>query len=419
MLYSWVDMFYVSRVSTTAVAAVGVSEQIMFFTFSFCLGFAFGTSILVARRFGEGNKDAADKAATQGFVIMFIFSTFIAIILYFIYPFLLDLMNITGETKRLAGIYLSVMVFGLPFNFLVFQMNAIVRSIGNSVYPMAILILSNILNAIIAPMFIFGIGPFPRLGVFGAGLGTAIAQFLGFVISFILVTRNLTQIKFRWDIPFFNRDILAKILRLGIPASLQLLAISLNRIALSTLANSFGEDILTTYMLGLRVDLFVFMPIFAVGAAIEITTGQNLGAGKIERIFQYYYSAVKQLSIVMIAFGIIVFFTGNQFAMIFTHKEPLIRSVGEYLSIAAISYIFFSIGLISIRVISGAGDYIRSLIIVSVVLFAFQIPLAWALSSLTGLGYYGIWYGILISQIFFSIVGFWQLKKKKWLQIDL
>lgn len=419
MVYTWVDMYYVSRINTISVAAAGVGEQILFFAFGLGIGFAVGTSIVVARRFGERDYQAASHTATQGFLLMFGFSMLITLLLYFTYPTILKIMNIKGETYILADKYLSAVIWGLPFNFMIFQLNATVRSTGNSVFPMAILIFANVLNIVISPFLIFGIGPFPRMEIFGAGLGTAIAEFIGFLVAVVLIQMGKSGLKLSFQDLKPDYEIITRIVKLGIPASLQLLTISFNRILLSSLTFSFGAEILTTYMLGLRMDLFVFMPIFAVGAAIEITTGQNLGAKKNERVFKYYYSAIKQLSLVMALFGILVFFGGSLFAQIFTKDEKIIQNVAEYLRITAFSYVFFSIGIISVRVISGAGAYLRSLIIVATILFFIQLPFAWFLSKYTFLDYIGIWIGILLSHILFALIGYLQMISGKWISVKV
>ncbi len=416
MLYSWVDFYYVSLISETAMAAMGTSERIWFFIFATGSGFAIGSGVIIARRVGEGNKDKANHTATQAVVTMFLFAITLAVALFFSINHILALIGIKGEVAALAEIYLSVICFGVPFHFLMFQVNAIVRSSGNSMYPMMTLILSNIINAIITPLLIFGVGPFPEMGIAGAGLGTAIAQLIGAGIAIYILLGGYTSVtlvfkRLKPDLP-----IMLSILKLGIPASLQMIVVSVNSIWTMTVANMFGTNILTTYMLGIRVDLFVYMSTFATGAAIEIISGQNLGAGKPERIFQYFYSAVKHLSVILIALGLLVFFGGEYFAMIFTDDPALIEQVHIYMRITAFTYIPFSIGLLAIRVISGAGAYFKSFFIVAAVMIGVQGPLVYILSQYTGLNQEGIWFGLLISSVTFFSIGLLALYRKRWMK---
>jgi len=419
MLYAWVDMFYVSRLGSEAIAAVGVGEQILFFAFGIGIGFGVGSGVIVARRIGENKGKEAGQTATQSLVFMLIFGIIVAIALYFSIPILLDILNISGKVREFASSYLGIIIIGMPFNFIIFEVNSLIRSSGNSFIPMMILIIANVLNAILSPFFIFGLLSFPKWGVYGAGFATMLAQLLGSIIAFLILLIKYKKIEINFNKFRFDFSIIYKILGLGIPASLQVLSISVNRMVLTWMTNLFGTTILATYMLGLRVDLLVFMTIFAVGASIEIVTGQNIGADKPERIFKYHKSAVKQLSILMLGFGVIVFFFGRYFAMIFTNDADLIGKIAVYLKITSFSYVFFAIGIVSIRVISGAGDYFRSLKIVFFIIYVVQLPLTYGLSKYTGLNYTGIWIGILISQVMFSVVGLISLHKKKWLNVKI
>jgi putative MATE family efflux protein len=419
MLYAWVDLYFVSKLGPEAIAAVGVGEQLLFFAFGIGMGFGVGTGIIIARRIGENNYPGAGNTATQGLAFMILFAVLISITLYFLMPFVLDLMQIKGTVRNMSIEYLSVILIGLPFNFIIFQINSMIRSTGNSVIPMVILITANVINAVLSPLFIFGIGFFPEWGVAGAAVATAIAQITGSILALTVLTVYFKKIHISFNRFSFDFFILKKIFRLGIPASLQLIAVSLNRMVLTWLTNSFGTAVLTTYMIGMRVDLFVFMSIFAVGAAIEIITGQNLGAKKIERIFEYYKSAIKQLSFLIIFFGIVIFLSGEYIALVFTKNTEIIMNVKEYLRINVFAYIFFAIGIISVRVISGAGDYIRSLILVVIVLYLFQLPIAYLLSKTAFFDYQGIWYGILASHVFFSIIGISSLYNRKWIKVKL
>ncbi|MCX7735454.1 MAG: MATE family efflux transporter [Candidatus Kapabacteria bacterium] len=418
-LYTWVDMYYVSRLSPTAIAALKVCEQLIFFLFSIASGFAVGSGVVVARRIGEGNKSKANHTATQSLLLMLFIAIALAIAFYFFSPFILNLMNIKGEVLILSIQYLSMIVFGIPANFLIFHINAIVRAAGNSVFPMTILITANILNAIIAPFLIFGLGPFPRMEIYGAGLATAIAQNLGFFIALFFILKKFAPIELELKSLKIDYEIFKKIFKIGVPATLQLIAVSVNRIMLTSIANMFGVIILTTYMFGLGVDLFVFMSIFAVGAAIEIITGQNLGANKIDRVFQYHKSSIKQLSFLMVVLIILVFLAGEHFTSIFISDPALIKEIVIYLRITVFTYVPFAIGIVSLRVISGSGDYNRSLRIVLFIFFGVQLPLCYVLSIYTPLSYLGIWYGILVSQIVFALLSLRILYKRKWISTKI
>ncbi len=419
MLYAWVDTFYVSRLGSTPIAAIGISEQLIFFIFTLGGGFAIGSGIVVARKVGEGNQDKANITATQAIVLMFVYSSLLAIFLYMMTAPVLELMNVKGELASLSTSYLNAVVIGVPANYLIFQINAIVRSSGNSIFPMIMLIISTLLNAILSPLLVFGLGPFPRLEIYGAGLATALAQIITVVISLIALSRDYTPITITFKGFKFDTSAIKQIVRISIPTSLQFLSVSVNRLLLFSIANFFGTTVVAAFTLGLKVDLFVFMSIFAVGAAIEIISGQNIGARQYERIFRYHKSAVKQLSVLMAVLGLMVFFGGEYFSMIFTTDEAIINETIIYFKITAFSYIPFAIGIISTRVISGAGDTMRSLKIVATILLVIQLPMAYVLAIYTTLEQTGIWISILISQVFFAFFGLKSLFRKKWMNVKI
>ena len=402
MLYSWIDTYFVSRIGSAAIAAIGVSEQLGFLIFNFGSGFAIGTGIIVARRIGEGNKQEANYTATQGIVTMLVFSSLLAIVLGVFLP---------------NTLHLFALLFGVPGNFVTFQINAIVRSSGNSIYPMIILLLTTVINAILAPILIFGYGPISAMGMMGAGIATAAAQLIGGIVSLSLILTGKSGLHLVFENFRFDFPLIIRIVKQGIWSSLQMFAVSVSRISLFKIAAIFDPKVIVAaYTLGLKVDLFAFMSVFAVGIAVETATGQNLGAKNYHRIFAFHKSAVKQLTILLSILAIIAFLVGEQFALIFTKDPAIIDATVKYLQIACFGYIFFAFGFVNIRVISGAGATMRSMIIVASTLIGVQVPTAYALSHFTPLRETGIWIGVVISYIALTIVGYQQLKAKSWLK---
>lgn len=443
MLYAWVDLYYVSKVSVDAKAALGLSEQLYFFMFAVGSGFAFGTGIIVSRRVGEKKFEEANRTVTTAVITMLGVSITLSAILLPLLPTILGFLNPERRVVELATSYMSIVIFAAPFAFLMFQINAVVRSTGNSILPMIFLIASNVINLILTPLFVFGIWIFPEMGIRGAAVGTAVAQFTMAIAAFIALQRDVAAVKLALKNFKFNPIVVRRIFFLGIPASLQMMVVAANRGALMKICGLFGTDVLNTYIVGLRVDMFVFMSVFAVGAAMEIVTGQNLGAVKIDRIFKFHKSAIKQLSVLIAVLGTLVFFFGRDFAglyidsgeiieqlrllghiesdLILSHLAEVIRierinMVETYLRIMIFSYIPFAIGIVSVRIVSGSGSYFQSLAVVSIILLAVQLPAAFFLSRYTSLGYLGIWYGILISQLIFPVVALIFLHSKKWIK---
>ena len=288
MVYSLIDRYYASRLGDAAIAAIGSSDQVTFFVFTLASGFGVGTGIIVARRYGEGDHSEAGRTAAQALGAMISIALTITAGLYIMLPVIPQLMRMPEEVGGLALQYMSFLYIGFTANLINFQLFAVVRSTGNPVFPMMILILTTILNAILAPILIFGVGPIGSMGLAGAGLATALSQISGSIVAIWAVTTGRTSIRLRFDRFRPDFSLLWRIGRLGLPASLQMLSVSVNRALIFVLVGGFGTSVTAAYTLGLNVDMVVFMSVFALGVSVEVATGQNLGAGKEERVTAYH-----------------------------------------------------------------------------------------------------------------------------------
>ncbi|GAB1429352.1 MATE family efflux transporter [Ignavibacteria bacterium] len=419
MLYSLIDTYFVSHIGKEAIAAIGISEQLGFFVFNFGGGFAIGTGIILARRIGEGNRQAADYVATQSLLAMALLSTMLATALYYLLPYILPHLAKDPAVEKLAYIYMSALVFGIPGNFITFLVNAIVRSSGNSVLPMTILFTTTIINAILAPILIFGLGPVPELGIQGAGIATAVAQIMGAVISLWVMFSGKSDVRIIRDKLKIDFSLLWRIVKQAVPASLQMFSVSATRISLFGLAASFGTPVIAAYTLGLKVDLFVFMSVFATGVALEIATGQNLGAKQPERIWIFHRAALRQLIVVIAFLGVCAFSFSEKFAELFTQDAAVISETVSYLHIVTFGYLFFAVALTTTRVISGAGAAFRSMAIVAGSLLFLQLPACFILAKFTPLNQQGIWVGIVTGYALFMVIALVNLYRKKWLAVNI
>lgn len=419
MLNSWVDKLYVSQLGDIEIAAVGVGETLRLFLFTLGIGYALGSSVVISRRIGEGNKEQANESATQALFSMFIYSIIVSTIFYFQIENIIELLGYKGELQNHSIQYLKGIVIGVPFNFVLFQINSIVRSSGNTILPMIMIATTIIINAILSPLLIFDFTPIGSLGVYGAGLATGISQWIGSFIALTILLMGYTPIKLRFKNFKINFKLIGLMQKKGFSTTLQYLTLSLSRIIMIRICYLFGDELVTSYTLGLSLDLFVFMPVFAMGVAMEIISGQNRGADQIDRIFEYFISSVKQISVLLIPMMILVFFFGNYFAMIFTENQKIIDETHNLLRITSFSYLFFAIGTFTSRIISGAGDTFRSFLIYVLVLILTQLPLAYSLSVIFDFGPTGIYLAILSSFIIYFAVGLYQFYKRKWVHIEL
>ncbi len=414
MVYSLIDRFYVSRLGDSAIAAIGSSDQIVFLLFTIASGFAVGSGIIVSRRFGEGDHVGAARTGTQALVGMAIMAAAVTAAMYILLPFVPQLMQMESDVETLSVEYLSMLLIGFTFNLLNFQMFSIVRSTGNAVFPMTVLVITVILNAIIAPFLIFGIGPFPELGMRGAGLATALSQISGTVIALTALVRRSTNIHLDFTQFRLDGELLLRVAKQGFPASLQMLSVSLNRTAIFAIVAGFGTHVTAAYTLGINIDMMVFMSVFAMGIAVETATGQNLGAQRPDRVGAIHRSAVIQIGGLMLALALAVWLFGTEFVKLYTSNAETIAEATSYLNVTVIGYVFFATGLLTVRVLSGAGAAMLAMSVTAGCLLGVQLPLAMILGHSTSLGPTGVWLAMTIGYAVFSLVALAVYRSNRW-----
>lgn len=420
IVYSWIDTYFVSHLGASAIAAIGISEQFYYFIYTAASGFTVGTGVIIARRIGEGNEDDAERTAVQGLTGILIVSAVIMVLMQVLLPFALPLFGVRGQTLEYVLQYLPTLLASLPFSNLIYQMNVTARSTGNSGFAMRTLVSFTLLNLVFAPLLIFGVYLWswqiiPPLGMVGAGLATALANLGAAWIGMFMLTKGATRFRVTWKLGLPEASTVRAVLAIGVPSSLQYLAVGASRAIVMTLHNAYGTHAAAAYTLGLRLDFFVFMPVFAMGVAIETFTGQCLGAGDVKRIFAFYRTATVQMIGIVLFLGLGVFVGGEYFASLFTRDTNVLSEAVAYMRISALSYPCFVALILALRVISGAGDALRSMALMVTVLFGLQLPVMLVLARWAGIGVHGFWYGILVGYALGAIVAYYHLMQKKWL----
>jgi putative MATE family efflux protein len=412
MIYSLIDRWFISSLGTDAIAAIGLGEQLGFLVFTIGSGFCMGTGIIVARRIGENDREGANRIATQAVIFMIVATTIITVLLELSLPFVLNLFGLSDTVTAYAYQYLSAVLLGFVGNLITFQINSIIRSSGNVFYPMVVLLSTTVINAALAPLFIFVL----NMGMYGAGLATAVAQTSGMIINLMLVLNNKTGIHLRLDEFTFDWQVIRRIVSLGIPSSAQMMAVSLTRISIFKLVAAFGTSVMAAYTLGISVDFIVFMFVFSLGISIEVATGQNLGARKFHRVLGYHTAGIKLLAIISAVLGFLAYTVGPTFASLYSSDWVVIMETQRYLHVSVFGYLFFGVGIISARVISGAGAAYVSLAIVAGSIVLLQLPLVYVFSHYTGWNQTGIWIGAASGYALFAAIGMYAVRSKIWMQ---
>ena len=413
-IFELADIFFVSRLGAEAVAAVGITASLLIFVFAIGMGLSMATTAMVARRMGEKNPEAAAATAYQAMVIAVLISIPMAVLGVMYAPDLLRLMGATESVVAQGTTYCAILLGSNVVILLLFLINAIFRGAGDAVLAMRALGFSNILNVILDPVLIFGIGPFPEMGVTGAAVATAIARGAGVAYQLTVLTGNkgrlqLTRASIRFDLP-----LVARMARIAGPGILQYLVGSASWIVVIRLVAVFGSTAVAAYTIGVRVIIFALLPSWGMGNAASTLVGQNLGAQRPERAERAVWiaSICNAVFLTIVAVGLL--WLAEPVMHLFTHEAEVVRMGAEFLRIIAYSYPFFALGMVMVQAFNGAGDTATPTWINFFSNWMVQLPLAATLAHLAGMGVAGIFIGIAIAQVVFASVGIAVFRRGLW-----
>src|SRR5271163_2573423 len=282
-LFGVVDVFWVSRLGADAVATVGLTETALTLVFVIALGLSMGATALVARRIGEKDEQAAGLVAVQAIIIGLVVSGTIAIFGYFFAPNLLHIMGASDSVVKLGSGYTRMILSGSATIFLLFLINAVFRGAGDAAVAMRVLWLANIVNICLNPCLIFGIGPFPRLGVTGSAVGTTIGRGIGVLFQLWILTSGRGRFVIHAKQVRLDFAVMARMVRLSLTAMFQYLVQMASWIGVVRIIASFGSAAAAANTLAIKIVIFAILPSWGMSNAAATLVGQNLGAGKPER----------------------------------------------------------------------------------------------------------------------------------------
>ncbi|MBU1616582.1 MAG: MATE family efflux transporter [Candidatus Margulisbacteria bacterium] len=416
--FELVNMFWVGRLGSTALAAVAMSGSIIMVVMFMMMGIGVGTTAMVARAIGAKEHGRAEEVVKQSLFIAFVGSFILAVLGYIVSAPLLRLLGASPEVMPLGTSYMHIAFSGSFVIFFMFLIMAVLQGAGDTMTPMLILAFSLLLNAILDPLLIFGLGPFPMLGVPGAALATIISRGIGCLIAFEVMLRGRSHIKLNLKSYGVDGAIINRILMIGFPASIQMTLRGLMGVVLMWVVAGFGTMSVAAYGIGIRLSMLLMMPGFALGMASATMVGHNLGAKKPERAVSSVWTAVTYYGAFMAVMGLLFFFFGAQLIAFFDPNPEVVKIGTVLMETLGIGCPFIALGLILDRSISGAGDTMVTMVNTFLSLWMIQIPLAIVLSERIGIGVNGVWYAGLVAQIVLAalnlgwfLTGRWKHKK--------
>jgi len=413
-VFAVVDIFFVSKLGANAVATVGITESLMTIVYAIGMGLAVGTTALISRRIGEKNREGASVIAFQAIITGLIISLVIAIPGASYAARLLDAMGAEDEMVRDGFIYTAIMLGSNGIIMLLFIINAVFRSAGDAVISMRVLWLANIINIILDPLLILGIGPFPELGIKGAAIATATGRGIGVAYQFWLLFNGKGRVQLKTRHLFLQVRVLLKLMRLSLGGIGQSLIATTSWIGLVRIIAEFGSGALAGYTIAIRIIIFTMLPSWGLSNAAATLVGQNLGANKPDRAQRSVWMTARVNMIFMGLVSIVFIFAPDFFIRIFI-KDPEIVAFGAVcLRVIAYGFVFYGIGMVMIQALNGAGDTGTPTVINLVCFWMIEIPLAYMLAIKLEVAESGVYIAIITAEATLTLIAAYIFRKGKW-----
>lgn len=414
--YSLINTIWVGHlVGEDAVGAAGVSFPVLFVLIGLVMGISMATTILVSQYYGAKDYGMVEQIVSNSFSLSLIIGAALTIAGILLSDLILRLMKTPPQNFAMASSYLKISLAGFILFYLVFLINSILRGIGDTITPLIFMSIGIGLNAMLDPFFIGGFGPFPLHGLNGAAYATLASQGIALGISTAYLNRKNHIVAFNPQRLILDKRITFLLLKIGLPAIVQQSLVSFGAMFITTFVNSFGSAATNAFGAVGRVDMVAFMPAMSMSMAASALTGQNLGAGKPERVKDIFTWGVLMTSSTTIVISlVVVFFSKLILTMFGLGDDANVMDIGiAYLRIVGSCYLFFAIMFISNGVINGAGRTMITMTFSLMSLWLIRVPLAWLLSK-TSLGIRGIWVAVSLSFAIIMIVSLTYYFSGRW-----
>ena len=407
-LYNVVDSAVVGKfLGDSALAAVGASFPVIFLLISLGFGVTMGGTITVSHFFGAKQYDKVRRTVDTMNIFILIASFFFAIIGIIFSDQIFELIKLPKDVVPLASSYLQVYLTGLPFVFGFANISATLRGVGDSKTPLYLLIFSTLLNIALDLYFVAVL----KYGIFAVALATVISQAAAFVAAIIILRKN-KLLNFHIKGLVFDRAIFKKAIKIGLPSGVQHILFSLGMMALFSIVNKFGVKVIAAYSGALRLDSLAIMPSINLASALSTFVGQNLGAGRIDRVKKGLLTTLGMSFTISLTISVIFYFFGENLMMLFTDDPEVVRYGKEYLIIVGSFYVLFS-ALFSLNaVMRGAGDVIVPMFVTLIALWVIRIPFAYFLSDI--IGEKAVWWSAPAGWSVGLILSFVYYKTNRW-----
>ena len=413
-IFAVADIFFVAKLGSEAVAAVGITESLMTIVYAVGFGLSMGTTAIVSRRIGEKNIEGANTAAVQAILGGLAASALLAIPGIF---FAEDLLRLMGASESLISDHSSYTKLMISMNAVImflFIINAIFRSAGNAAISMRVLFLANGINIILDPLLIFGLGPIPAMGVKGAAIATITGRGIAVLYQFYLLFGGYSKIKITLASLKPEFMVLINLFRLSAGGIGQNLIATASWVVMVRLVSGFGSEAVAGYTIAIRIIIFSLLPAWGISNAAATLVGQNLGAKQPKRAETSAWITGITNMFLMGGISLVLIIIPESLISIFTTDAAVIEYGVNGLRIISYGFVFYGLGMVMTQALNGAGDTFTPTLLNFIAFWMIEIPLAYALSHYTDLASNGIFMAIVLAESVLAILGMWVFWRGKW-----
>ncbi len=413
-LFAVVDLFWVGHLGADAVATVGLTESLLSLVFSVALGLSLSTTAMVARRIGEKNAAGAAVAGVQAIALGLALSVAIGAPCLYLAPELLRLMGASAQIVAIGSGYARIALGGSGAILMLFLNNAIFRGAGDAAIAMRLLWVSNIINLALDPCLIFGLGPFPRLGVTGAALATFTGRSVGVLYQFYRLWIGSERIHIFREQIRLNLRVLWRLARVSLTGILQFGIAHTSWIGLVRIVSVFGAAALAGYTIAIRIIIFIILPSWGLSNAAATLVGQNLRAKQPERAETSVWRTGLYNMLFLGTIGIVFIFLADPVVRLFTNDPVVLPLAAACLRILSYGNTAYGYGMVMLQAFNGAGDTRTPTIINLIGFWMLEIPLAYFLAISSHMGSSGVFFAIVVAQATVAGLGVILFKRGHW-----
>jgi putative MATE family efflux protein len=413
-LFAVADVFFVSRLGADAVAAVGLTESLLAIVYTVAMGLSIGVTATIARRIGEHDAERAARTAVQGIALGLVVAFLFGLGGYLFAPRLLELMGASPAVVAIGTTYARIMLGGNAAIMLLFLINAIFRGAGDAAIAMRALWFANAINILLGPCLIFGLGPFPEMGVAGAATATTFGRSMGVVVQLYALARKSDRVRILARHLRLIPSVMWQLVRLSGTGMFQVLVGTASWIGLVRVLSTFGSDALAGYTISIRVILFTLLPAWGLSNAAATMVGQALGARKPDRAEAAVWMAGRFNLVFLGSVGVLYFLFAPLIIGAFSDNAA-VRNYGvEAIRIIALGFPMYAWGMVLTQSFNGAGDTWTPTLINIGCFWLWEIPLALVLSRHFGLGPRGVFIAIAVAFSTLALISGLLFRRGKW-----